>query len=84
MNDPRHELYTVARDGTKHPPHPGASSFRYGPWHIARADWIRPHPSVDWDWWHEDYDGPGDNRCGSAGTRDACIAEIHEWEDEHA
>lgn len=63
------------------------NGWRYGPWHIMPANWTRPHPSVDWDWWHDDYDGApdsGDNRCGSAADRDACIAEIHEWEDDHA
>lgn len=59
-----------------------ASHYRYGPWHIAPADWIRPHPSVDWDWWHDNAEdqGPG----GSAASLSACIADIHEWEDDHA
>ncbi len=57
--------------------------YKYGPWHVTPAHWNRPHPSVDWDWWHEDYDGPGDPRHGSAASRDDCIAAIHEWEDEH-
>ena len=56
------------------------NGWRYGPWHIHPADWIRPHPSVDWDWWHDSAEdqGPG----GSAANRDAFIAAIHEWEDE--
>lgn len=59
------------------------NGWRYGPWNIMPASWTRPHPSVDWDWWHEDHDGVDDNRHGSAADRDACIAEIHEWEDDH-
>jgi hypothetical protein len=81
----RYDLHSIATDGTKHPPHPGASRFRYGPWRIERADWNRPHASVDWDWWHEDYDGAddaNDHRCGSAASLEACIDEIHEWEDD--
>ena len=34
----------------------------------------KPIPSRkhDWDWCHNDYDGPGDNRCGTSGSvRDA-------------
>lgn len=68
---PRHD-FTNHDDGVSH----------YGPWRIAAADWVRPHPSVDWDWWHEDYDGPGDNRCGSAGSLPDCVQAIHEWEDD--
>ncbi len=56
--------------------------WQYGPWRIEPANWTRPHPSVDWDWWHEDID-EGDTRHGSAASRDDCIAAIHEWEDEH-
>ena len=59
--------------------------WQYGPWHIQPADWTRPHPSVDWDWWPDDYAGAedaNDHRRGSAADRDACIAAIHEWEDD--
>ena len=73
MPDLRHNLWRVGH------------GWQYGQWHIQPADWIRPHPSVDWDWWHDDYDGAedaNDHRCGSAADRDACIAAIHEWEDD--
>ncbi len=62
---------------------PSIFIWQYGPWRIGPANWTRPHPDYDWDWWHEDYDGPGDTRHGSAASRDDCIAAIHEWEDEH-
>ena len=65
--------------------HEVKGGWLYGDWHIAPADWIRPHPSVDWDWWHDDFDGApdaNDYRCGSAASRDACIEAIHAWEDE--
>lgn len=63
----------------------GESVNRYGPWRIAPADWLRPSPAFDWDWWHEDFDGAedaGDHRCGSAASLPDCIEAIHEWEDD--
>lgn len=62
-----------------------AIGFRYGPWQIDAATWARPLASFDWDWSHDDFDGApdaGDHRCGAARNPDACIAEIHAWEDE--
>lgn len=62
-----------------------STGWRYGLWNIEAANWTRPHPSVDWDWWHDDFDGApdaNDHRCGSAKDRDACIEAIHAWEDE--
>lgn len=56
------------------------NGWRYGPWRIAPADWIRPSAALDWDWWHKDLD-EDDTRYGYAETRDACIEAIHEWED---
>lgn len=57
----------------------------YGPWRMAPANWTRPHPGFDWDWWHKDYDGApdaNDHRAGSAANLSACIDAIHEWEDD--
>ena len=47
---------------------------------LYRGYRIQPNP-YDWmkDEWiysHEDYDGPGDNRCGTEATVDACKIEI--------
>lgn len=36
---------------------------------------IREH---DWDWAHEEYDGPGDRRCGTAASPEAARAAIDE------
>jgi len=32
-----------------------------------RSYWISPE-YIGWGWAHRDYDGPGDYRCGTAGT----------------
>lgn len=44
-----------------------------------------PIRDLDWDWVHDDYDGPGDNRYGSASSElsckeqiDDCLAELTE------
>ncbi len=39
-----------------------------------------PTRTEDWQFVHEDYDGPGDPRCGSAASLDACKQEIDEIE----
>lgn len=39
---------------------------------------------VDWSWVHDDYDGPGDPRCGASGSIEAAVADIDELEDERA
>ena len=41
-----------------------------------------PTRKFDWEYCHEDYDGPGDNRCGVAASEEAAKAEIDELEDE--
>lgn len=38
---------------------------------------------VDWDWWHPDYAGPGDSRCGNAKSLEAAQQAIDEWYAEH-
>lgn len=42
--------------------------------------WAKPIPirNFDWDFVHDDYDGPGDLRCGSAPSVEAAKAEIDE------
>ncbi len=32
-----------------------------------------------WEWWHEDYDGPPDDRCGCAATKAGCYEQINDW-----
>lgn len=43
-----------------------------------------PTRAFDWDWCAEDYGGPGDNRHGSAPTRDDAILGIEEFIAENA
>ena len=53
----------------------------YGPWRIEYNP--KPIPAscgVDWDWYHEDYGGPGDPRCGTAASFEAAVREIRELE----
>lgn len=44
----------------------------------------KPIPSrdFDFDFSHEDYDGPGDHRCGSAGSVEDCMILIDEQLDD--
>jgi len=37
-----------------------------------------PDRRHDWCWTHRDYGGPGDQRCGTAPTPEACKAAIDE------
>ena len=49
---------------------------------LYRGFEIRPGghwPEHGYSWVHPDYDGPGDNRCGSAATVDECKLDIDEW-----
>ena len=40
-----------------------------------------PNRKHDWDWVHEDYDGPGDKRCGTAASAAVAKVEIDNLED---
>jgi len=52
---------------------------------LYRNFWIEydpppiPDRNHDWRWAHEDYDGPGDRRCGTSASLEAARAEIDEW-----
>lgn len=37
-----------------------------------------PWRGADWSYWHEDYDGPGDDRHGTGASQLACMHEIDE------
>lgn len=52
------------------------NAHRYGDWTITHDP--KPIPDRRWDWSfvHDDYDGPGDDRCGDAASLEACKAEI--------
>lgn len=41
-----------------------------------------PIRSCDWQYWHTEYDGPGDHRIGHAPTCEAAKAEIDRWYEE--
>ena len=43
-----------------------------------------PIRTCDWQWVHEDYDGPEDNRCGHAASREAAKADVDFWHEEHS
>lgn len=37
-----------------------------------------PTRAHDWHWYHDEYDGPGDRRCGSGPSVEDCKAQIDE------
>ncbi len=39
-----------------------------------------PTRQFDWQYCHDDYDGPPDSRCGAAASAPLCIVEIDEIE----
>ena len=41
-----------------------------------------PIRTMDWQFWHYDYGGPEDGRCGSGNSEQDCIAQIDEMEEE--
>lgn len=44
---------------------------------------IPPRCGVDWDYWHDEYDGPESYYpCGNAGSEEGCKEAIDEWYDE--
>jgi hypothetical protein len=57
-----------------------------------RGYWIRFNPKpvpasmgVDWDWWHDDFDGApdsNDRRCGCSASLEASKADIDEMIEE--
>lgn len=48
-------------------------------WHIEFVYPPIPIRTLDWQYSHPDYDGPGDPRCGSAPTLKAAKAAVDEW-----
>lgn len=59
-------------------------AIRYGPWRI----WYEPPPIPtrmwDWQFVHDAYDGPGDNRHGSAASVEDALAQIRDIEEMNA
>ena len=53
---------------------------KHGEWWVEYNPKPIPSRKHDYDFWHEDYDGPGDTRCGTASSVEECKAEIAEIE----
>jgi len=58
-----------------------AGEISYKGFKIVPTDPKPPIPdrSHDWTWVHFDYDGPEDNRIGTAASPEACMGEINEF-----
>jgi hypothetical protein len=41
-----------------------------------------PSRAFDWQFWHEDYNGPEDHRCGLAASLEEAKRDIDEMEDD--
>lgn len=52
-------------------------------WHLSWNPKPIPTKAYDWDWGHDDYDGPGDTRCGSAASVLGCLEEILDYMEDH-
>lgn len=52
----------------------------YGPYQIRYNPPPIPSRGHDWEWWHMDYDGPGDRRCGTSPSLEAAKQDIDELE----
>jgi len=52
-------------------------------WHIAyEPKLFLPTREVDWVWWHDNYDGPEDHRCGCAASKADCLEAILDYLDQ--
>lgn len=60
------------------------NEVRHGPWTITFDPPPIPIRTLDWEWFHDDYDGPPDWRCGRAASVEDALAEIAEREDDEA
>lgn len=56
--------------------------IEYGNWIIQYDPPPIPVRCCDWQFWHRDYDGPEDGRCGAAGSLDEAKGEIDALEDD--
>lgn len=67
----------------------GSADIRHGDWRIYPTGFYAHHRwrEIAWTYCHDDFDGApdaNDHRCGTAASVEACIAEIDEWEADHA
>ncbi len=51
-------------------------SERYRGYHIQYDPALFPVPSCEWQFFHQDYDGEGDYRCGFAGSLEEAKQEV--------
>ncbi|BAK66849.1 hypothetical protein SLG_21740 [Sphingobium sp. SYK-6] len=61
------------------------SAIRYGDWHIQYDPPPIPVRTMDWHYWHDDFDGADDacdNRYGSVASLEAAMDEIDDYEAE--
>lgn len=56
--------------------------MNYRGFHIEYNPPPIPVRCCDWQWAHEDFDGPEDNRYGHAASLEAAKAEIDDWHEE--
>ena len=71
----------VDRRSHKQNPPPGWISYR--DWWVAYDPPPIPVRTMDWTFWHDDFDGAPDScdsRCGHAASLEAAKAEIDDWE----
>ncbi len=55
--------------------------LRYGLWTITHNPPPIPIRTADWQFVHDEYDGPDDDRSGYGPTAKDCIEQIQEMED---
>ena len=81
-------MTTPGQTGQKAQKQKGPGNYQYKShkslYHITYDPKPIPLRGFDWDWCNDDYCGPGDPRCGNAGSLDACITEINDLESELA
>lgn len=76
--EPEKQEHMASRPDRVHPD--GEEGYRG--WHIEYNPPPIPVRTCDWQFWHVDYDGPEDSRCGFAPSLEAAKAEIDEREDD--
>ena len=56
------------------------TALAYGNWHIEYAPPPIPTHQFDYSFWHKDFDGPEDNRCGHAESLIDAMTQINDRE----
>lgn len=58
-----------------------AKTDRYGKYSITKTC-VDPRRNFEWEFVHDDYDGPPDPRCGYGQSLEDCIDQIMDLEDD--